>query len=150
MIGLLDLCVVGEFELGDGDGLPGEAGLIDEQFSRQQDRVARNLSVGNEDVPADEVNVVDGLHLAAPEDGHFELLLCGLLDLLVGPVEQEVVDGGGDVSEGDHQNAENGHVFEDVDDGDQILKDEEGLRHRVEEVLQVVGHFHQVLVLSVK
>ena len=61
-----------------------------------------------------------------------ELLLCRLFDLVVAPSEEEVVDGGGQPAEKDHQDAEEHQVLQDVDCWDEVLEHEEGLGHGVE------------------
>jgi hypothetical protein len=50
---LLDLLRGNEFEFGDGDGFASEAGLVDEEFSSQQDGVAGYFSGWYVEIAAD-------------------------------------------------------------------------------------------------
>lgn len=68
----------------------------------------------HKDIPTGQVNILDSLELAIAQHGHLEVSFCGPFDLLVGAVEEDIVDGGGEEGEEDHEDAEDDHTFQDV------------------------------------
>lgn len=94
-------------------------------------------------------SVLDLLELTISENFDYELLLCRLFDSTVAPSQQNVVDSRGQPAEDDHQNSKYGHTLENVDYWDDILEDEEGFGHNVEQILEISRDFYAVFVATV-
>jgi hypothetical protein len=87
---------------------------------------------------------------AIPQHCNREFFLGGFLDLVVTPSQQNVVYGGGEPAEDYHEYSERRQVFNNVHGRYEVLEDEEGLGHRIEEKLEVCGSFDSMLVPTIK
>jgi hypothetical protein len=135
-------------EFGDGNILTCEADLVNEQSSLHYNRITGHLVFGGVQVSGNKINILNLKFLPVPENFDFVFLLCGFLDFVVGANKQEVVDGGGEESEENHEYAEECDTFKDENEGDYVLEDEEWLGHHIEEVCEVGRYFHAVLVFT--
>ena len=115
MLRFIDVLALHNLEFGNGHIFPSQAGLIHEEFSLNNDRITGYFPFGHIEIAGHQVHIHDIILNAISEYLDGKLLLCCLFDFVVTPSEEEVVDGGGQPAEKDHQDAEEHQVLQDVD-----------------------------------
>jgi hypothetical protein len=124
--------VINNLEFGDRHVFSCEIALIDKELSFDHYGIARDFFCWLIEIARDYINIVDLLIDAVSEDLDFKQLFSSLFNLVVRSFEEHIIDGSCDEAKYDHENSENGYIFEDIDKRDQILEDEEWRCHCVE------------------
>jgi hypothetical protein len=125
------LGVIDNFELGDRHVFSCEIAFIHKELSLDYYGITGDFLSRLIEIARDNIDVVDLLVYAVSEHLDFEQFLSSLLDLIIGPLQEEIVDCGCYQAKYDHENTEDGHTLEDINKRDQILEYEEGSSHRV-------------------